>query len=186
MLRSIISERLRLDRLAGLLAGPAARRLRLPAAMAATALLLVLLASALAVRPAADRLEAAQERHGELKRQHADALLFQKQKQALAGLNRGILTQKDVPLLIKDLVQAARRRDLAVGTVSSDIPTPASGGLTMLTFTVPLTGSYSGIKRYLYELETADRLAGIQDLRLSSEKGGVKLDLKLVTYIRGE
>jgi Tfp pilus assembly protein PilO len=139
-----------------------------------------------AVAPAADSLNADQGQLSELRRQHADALLFQKQKQALAGLNKGALTQKDVPLLIKDLVQMARRQSLAVDTISSDIPTPTSGGLTVLSFTVPLTGSYPNLKRFIYELETSDRLLGIQGLRLSSDQKGIKLDLKLITYIRGE
>lgn len=186
MLRSAINNIVQLDRLRGWLAGAAARRLRVPAGVAAFALLLTFLVYGLAVVPAAARLRSAHEGYAELKQQHADALLFQKQKQALAGLNKGIMTQKDVPLLIKDLVLAARARNLMVGTVSSDIPTPAASGLTVLTFTVPLTGSYSGIKRYLYEIETADRLVGIQDLRLASDKSSVKLDLKLVTYIRGD
>jgi Tfp pilus assembly protein PilO len=138
------------------------------------------------VAPGAVRLAAEQDRLSALKRQYADALLYQKQKQALAGLNRGILTQKDVPLLIKDLVQMARKQGLTVDAISSDIPTPSAGGLTMLAFTVPLSGSYAHCKRYIHELETTDRLVGIQGLRFSSEKQRVRLELKLVTYIRGE
>jgi hypothetical protein len=35
-------------------------------------------------------------------------------------------------------------------------------------------------------VETTDRLIGIQDLRFAAEKQDVKLDMKLVTYIREE
>ena len=136
--------------------------------------------------PAAGRLAAEKDLLSTLKRQYADALLFQKQKQALAGLNKGVLTQKDVPLLIKDLVQIARRRGLAVDTINSDIPAPSAGDMTMLAFTVPLSGNYASCKRYIHDLETTDRLVGIQGVRFSSEKQKVKLELKLITYIRGE
>jgi len=138
------------------------------------------------VAPAAHRLSAEQGRMAELRRRYADALLFQKQKQALAGLNEGILMQKDVPLLLKDLVQMARKRGLRVDTINSDIPTPSAGGLTLLTFTVPVSGSYSGCKRYIHDLETADRLVGIQGIRFSTEQRAVNLELKLITYIRGK
>jgi Tfp pilus assembly protein PilO len=56
----------------------------------------------------------------------------------------------------------------------------------MLTFTFPASGAYADVKRFIYEVETSKRLVGIQDLKLSSEKGRVKLQMKLVTYIRGE
>jgi Tfp pilus assembly protein PilO len=112
--------------------------------------------------------------------------LFQKQKQHFAGLTAGIPAQKDVPLLIKDLVQAARRLHLSVEAINSDIPTPGSGGLTMLTFTFPASGAYADIKRFIYEVETSDRIVGIQDVKLATEKGRVKMQMKLVTYIRGE
>ena len=138
------------------------------------------------VVPAADRLAEQQGRYRELKRQYADALLFQKQRQALSGLEAGIPTQKDVPLLIKDLVQSANRIKLSVGAINSDIPTPGSGRLTLLTFSVPVSGAYPGIKRFIYEVETTEKLVGIQDLKLDTEKGTVKLNMKLVTYIRGE
>lgn len=141
---------------------------------------------AFAVLPAAARFADQKDRYADLKRQYADALLFQKQKQALNSIRTGALAQKDVPLLIKDLVQMARRHGLSVGAINSDIPTPGAGGLTALTFTVPVEGSYGNAKRFIHEIETADRMVGIQDLRFSTDKKTVKLDMKLVTYLREE
>ena len=145
-----------------------------------------LLVYGVVVAPAAKRFAGDQQQYRDLKKEHAEAVLFQKQKQLFAGLTSGIPAQKDVPLLIKDLVQTARRLKLSVDAINSDIPTPGSGGLTMLTFTVPASGAYADIKRFIYEVETSDRLVGIQDVKLTSEKGRVKLQMKLVTYIRGE
>ncbi len=141
---------------------------------------------AFAVTPSEHRLMEQQGRYRELKKQYADAVLFRKQKETLRGLQAGISTQKDVPILIKELVQSARRLNLAVGAINSDIPQQGSGGLTMLTFSVPVSGAYGGIKRFIYDIETSDRMIGIQDLKLDSEKGTVKLQMKLVTYIKGE
>jgi Tfp pilus assembly protein PilO len=145
-----------------------------------------LLVYGVVVAPAARRFVADQQQYRDLKKEHAEAVLFQKQKQHFAGLTAGIPAQKDVPLLIKDLVQAARRLHLSVEAINSDIPTPGSGGLTMLTFTFPASGAYADIKRFIYEVETSDRIVGIQDVKLASEKGRVKMQMKLVTYIRGE
>ena len=174
------------DLLRTLIADQAAKRLRMIAALCAGLVVLNVLLYAFAVVPAASRLTVSRQRHAELKREHAETVLFQKQKQAIAGLMAGIPTQKDVPLLINELAQTARRLNLSMDAISSDIPTQAAGGLTMLTFTFPAAGSYSEVKRFIYEIETSSRLVGIQDLKLAAEKGRVKLQMKLVTYIREE
>ncbi|MHB8844293.1 MAG: type 4a pilus biogenesis protein PilO [Nitrospirota bacterium] len=175
-----------MDRIRALAANPATKRLRVIGAICVGLIALNLLVYAFAVAPAVERLAKGRRQYAETKREHAEAVLFQKQKKLLSGLIEGIPTQKDVPLLIKELMQTARRLHLAVDAVSSDIPTPGASGLTMLTFTFPASGAYADVKRFIYEVETSKRLVGIQDLKLSSEKGRVKLQLKLVTYIRGE
>jgi Tfp pilus assembly protein PilO len=174
------------DLLRTLIADPATKRLRVIAALCAGLVTLNVLVYTFAVVPASARLTASRQQYADLKREHAEALLFQKQKQAFAGLMAGIPTQKDVPLLIKELVQTARRLNLTMDAINSDIPAQGVGGMTMLTFTFPAAGSYPDVKRFIYEIETSSRLVGIQDLKLASEKGRVKLQMKLVTYIRGE
>jgi len=174
------------ERIRALAGSLATKRLRAVALLGCGLIVLNLLVYGVAVAPAAKKLAADRRQYGELKKEHAEAVLFQKQKRLFAGFTAGIPAQKDVPLLIKDLVQAARRLNLSVEAINSDIPTPGRGGLTMLTFTFPASGAYADIKRFLYEVETSDRIVGIQDVKLSSEKGRVRLQMKLVTYIRGD
>jgi len=164
----------------------ASRQLGVVAVLCAGLIALNVLLYAVIVAPAAARLAENRQRYAEFKKEYAEAVLFQKQKQVVAGIISDIPRQKDVPLLIKELVQASRRLDLSVDAVNSDIPQPGSGGLTMLTFTFPASGSYPDVKRFIYEVETSARLVGIQDLKLASDKGRVKLQMKLVTYIRGD
>ena len=175
-----------MDRLRELLGSAVIKRFRGIAALCLGLIVMDLLVYVLAVTPAESRLADQQGRYRELKKQYADAVLFREQKETLKGLQTGIPTQKDVPILIKELVQTARRLNLHVGAINSDIPQTGSGGLTMLTFAVPVSGSYGSIKRFIYDIETSDRVIGIQELKLDSEKGLVKLQMKLITYIRGE
>lgn len=155
--------------------------------LAACAVLLALNAAlyAFAVAPASADLAELRHRYADLKREQAEAVLFQKQKKLFAGFTAGIPAQKDVPLLIKDLVQSARRLNLAVEAINSDIPTPGAGGMTMLTFTVPASGAYADVKRFIHEVESSDRLVGIQDIKFGAEKGRVRMHMKLVTYLKG-
>ncbi len=137
------------------------------------------------VAPSLARLKAAETRYRELRQRHAEAVLFKKQKASFTGIMAGVPSQKDMPLLVKDLVQTARRLKLGVASVKYDMPKRGSGEVAMLVFSFPAEGRYPEIKRFIYDVESADRLVGIQDLKLEGDKGQVKLDMKLVTYIKG-
>jgi Tfp pilus assembly protein PilO len=137
------------------------------------------------VAPFLNRLREAETRYEQMRNRHAEAILFDKQKLSFAGIMAGVPSQKDTPLLVKDLVQTARSLKLAVASVKYDMTKGAGGDLVMVAFSFPAEGRYSGIKRFIYDVETADRLVGIQDLKLEADQGQVKLDMKLVTYIKG-
>lgn len=136
------------------------------------------------VSPSAEQLEASRAGYANLKKQYADAVLYQSRRQAFAGLKKGALFQKDVPLIINEVVKTAKVLGLSVESINSDIP-QASGGLIPVTFTVPVSGAYQDIKRFIFAVETSERLIGIDDLKFSADKGRVKLQMKIVTYIRG-
>jgi Tfp pilus assembly protein PilO len=144
-----------------------------------------LLLYAALIAPAAARFTAAETRYAELRQRHAEAVLFQKQKSAFAGIQAGMPAQKDMPLLVKGLLQTARRLNLSVASVKYDIPRRVNGEPAMLAFSLPVEGKYPDIKRFIYEVETSDQLVGIQAMKLTSEKGRVKMEMKLITYVKG-
>jgi Tfp pilus assembly protein PilO len=162
------------------------KRLRRAALVFAGLLVLDLLLYGVIVAPSTVMLSARDARYGELRKRHAEAILFKKQKPLIAGIMAGVPAQKDMPLLVKDLVLTARRLNLSVASVKYDIPRRSSGELALLTFSFPAEGRYPDIKRFIHEVETSDRLVGIQDLKMDSEQGRVKLEMKLVTYIKGQ
>ena len=135
--------------------------------------------------PSASWLKTGEAKSAELRTRHAAAVLFNEQKPLFADLLEGIPEQKDMPLLVKELEQMAKRLNLAVAAINYDIPRRESGELAMLSFSFPVEGRYPDIKRFIYEVETSGRLIGIQDVNLESDKGKVKLQMKLMTYVRG-
>ncbi len=137
------------------------------------------------IAPSSARLKAGEGKFAELRMRHASAVLFNDQKPLFADLLNGIPAQKDMPLLVKELEQKAKRLNLAVAAVNYDIPRRESGELAMLSFSFPVEGRYPDIKRFIYEVETSGRLIGIQDVDLASDKGRIKLQMKLMTYVRG-
>jgi Tfp pilus assembly protein PilO len=138
------------------------------------------------IAPSEERLKTTAATSSGLRMRHAEAVQFNEQKPLFADLLAGIPAQKDMPLLVKDLEQMAKRLNLAVATINYDIPRRESGELAMLSFSFPVEGRYPDIKRFIYEVETSGRVIGIQDVNLeSSDKGKVKLQMKLMTYVRG-
>jgi len=161
-------------------------RLRTALVLATGLLVTNLLLYSLLIAPARGRLSDGETKYAELKKRRTEALLFQKQKQELAGFMAGMPAQKDMPLIVKELVQTARKLNLSVAAINYDIPKRGGEELAMLTFTFPAEGRYSDVKRFIYEVETSDRLVGIQDVNLDSDKGRVKLQMKLLMYIKGQ
>ncbi len=137
------------------------------------------------VVPPASRLRKSEMRYAELKKERAEAVLFEKQKQELTSILAGIPTQKDMPLLVKELVQSARRLNLAVAPIQYE-PKQSGEDLAMISFSFPVEGRYADIKRFLYDLETSPRLIGIQDLKLANAEGRIGMSMKLMTYIKGK
>ena len=116
----------------------------------------------------------------------AEAMLYEKQKPLFAGILNGIPAQKDMPLLVKELVLTARRQNLSVASINYDIPRRESGEIALLSFSFPVEGKYPDLKRFIYEVESSDRLIGIQEAKLESDQGNVKMQMKLITYVRGK
>ena len=135
--------------------------------------------------PATDGLKISHVQYSELKKRRTEAVLFQKQRQQLMGIKSGMPTQKDMPLIVKDLVQKARGLDLAVSSIDYDIPNLGREEVAVLTFSFPIEGRYADVKRFIFEVETSDRPVGIQDVKMESVQGRVKLLMKLVTYVKG-
>ena len=160
------------------------RKVRIALALFAALAVLDLVLYGALVAPASSKLAAGEERYRELRKRHAVAVLYTEQKPTFSGFMAGIPEQKDMPLLVKDLVTTAKRLHLSVSSVKYDIPKRASGELTLLTFLFPAEGRYNDVKRFIYDVETSDRLVGIQGLKMDSDKGAVRLEMKLLTYVR--
>lgn len=162
------------------------RRLRLPVLTAAVLLLATALVSLGVVRPLSARLEDQREKNARMRSDISTAILFEQQRKGSGSIVAIIPTQKDMPLLVKELVQQARKGGLSVGSVDYEIPRSGGGGLSKLAFRFPVAGRYPDLKRFIFELETSGRMIGIEELELRSGRSLVELDLKLVTYVRAQ
>ncbi len=162
------------------------RRLQAVALVVGSLIAINLVLYVAVVRHLAADITERESRNAGLRKKYAAALLFQQQKKTIGGFAASVPSQRDMPLLVKELQQTARRLNLRVGAINYDIPRPGSAGVALLSFSFPVTGRYADLKRFIYEVETSGRLVGIESIELKSGKGAVDLDLKLVTCVRGQ
>lgn len=86
------------------------------------------------------------------------------------------------------IVQLAEQANLRSERMSADYAPIRESSLTKLTQTAVLTGEYSDIRRFIYELETRPEFIAIENLQLSQNENetsrGIMVTLQIATYFR--
>jgi hypothetical protein len=86
------------------------------------------------------------------------------------------------------IVQLAEQANLRSERMSADYAPIRESSLTKLTQTAVLTGEYSDIRRFIYELETRPEFIAIENLQLSQNENetsrGITVTLQVATYFR--
>lgn len=88
--------------------------------------------------------------------------------------------------LIKDVYSMARKDGmllLSYGATTN--PVSQSGGLEQVSFSLPVSGSYEEVRRFIYDIETSGLFLNIDNLGLSNTgEGSINLTIGLSTYVR--
>jgi hypothetical protein len=86
------------------------------------------------------------------------------------------------------IVQLAEDANLQTVRLSTDYAAIRESSLTKLTQTAVLTGEYSDIRRFIYELETRPEFIAIENLGLSQTENdtsrAITVTLQIATYFR--
>lgn len=94
----------------------------------------------------------------------------------------------DFTRVMGEIYGRAEKLNLLVESATYRADAVKSSNLVKITVSMPVTGSYADIKRFIYELETSPRLFIIQDLSLGSgkaEEGDVSLKLAIAVHFKG-
>jgi len=94
---------------------------------------------------------------------------------------KGIPRWEDFTRVMGEVYNKAERLNLLIESASYQPFPVKDSGFVQVTVTMPVTGSYADIKRFVYDLETSPRLFIIENLSLGSGKGGEgDISLKLI------
>jgi Tfp pilus assembly protein PilO len=92
-------------------------------------------------------------------------------------------------LLYLHLRNIAQENGVAFSSGSFEIKPVEESALTRLSLNVSLNGDYANIRRFLYDLETAEEFFVVESVKLGSssrkETGSLELGLAVTTYFTG-
>lgn len=95
---------------------------------------------------------------------------------------------EDFTRVMGEVYNKAERLKLLINSVSYQSSPVKGSGLVQVTVSMPVTGSYADIKRFVYDLETSPRFFIIENLSLGSgkgEEGDISLKLTVTAHFKG-
>ncbi|MBM2837821.1 MAG: hypothetical protein HW415_446 [Deltaproteobacteria bacterium] len=111
-----------------------------------------------------------------------------KKARELKAVYRELPRWEDFTRVMGEVYNKAERLNLKIESASYQPSPVKDSGLVQVTVTMPVTGSYADIKRFVYDLETSPRLFIIENLSLGSGKGqegDISLKLTVAAHFKG-
>lgn len=144
----------------------------------------------LSLKPKATRLASLEKEYQikRIEREKPHAINPDGTDRKLERLYKGIPEWEEFTRVMGDIYNKAGNLNLSLESASYKSSYIKDPGLLKIAVSMPVTGSYDGIKRFIYELETSPRFFIIENLSLGSgrgEEGSVSLNLAIVIHFRG-
>ncbi|MBE9503472.1 MAG: type 4a pilus biogenesis protein PilO [Proteobacteria bacterium] len=121
----------------------------------------------------------------ELKRQQDYASLIKTMESDISSFVGELPAEREMTRIIKEMHALARKSGV---TIKAAKYTPSIGknkDLLHYTIVAPVSGSYSQVRKFIYNIEKVPYLMNIEDLGLTSGKeNAVSLSLKISVYFR--
>lgn len=95
---------------------------------------------------------------------------------------------EDFTRVMGEVYNKAERLNLLINSVSYQSSPLKGSGFVQVRVSMPVTGSYADIKRFVYDLETSPRFFIIENLSLGSgrgEEGDISLNLTVAAHFKG-
>ena len=99
--------------------------------------------------------------------------------------NDSLPEEKEISQLAGRLTKLGSRLNLSIPGVHYDPIKNDANGYKNMVFTLSVSGEYKNIRRFIYEIETMDKLMYIESLTLrktSQDKDNMTIDLQVSTF----
>lgn len=144
-------------------------------------------------RPARARAEALSSRSEELERQNARASEnirryseFVEGRQRLEEFKSMLASRREYTKVLKKVYGLAKKDKMRFSSFAAQTSALRQvGGLEQLSFSLPVSGSYPDVRKFIYDVETSDLFLNIDNLGLTGGgKDDISLTIGLSTYVR--
>ena len=141
-------------------------------------------------------LQSAEQRHAQLSAQWAQARKELQQHQAarrakqdLAQVWAALPEERDFAPLALGITEEAKQNHVTLPALSYKTESTPVANTSKGVLQGTMSGRYEDLRRFLYDIETADELVYIEDVDLvpsAAQHDHLTFNIKIVTYLRGE
>jgi len=125
----------------------------------------------------------------QVRKQHQHHQAAKRAKQDLAQVWAALPEERDFAPLALGITEEAKQNHVTLPALSYKTESTAVANTSKGVLQGTMSGRYEDLRRFLYEIETADELVYIEDVDLvpsATQRDHLTFNIKIVTYLRGE
>ena len=141
-------------------------------------------------------LESAEQHHAQLsaqwaqvRKEHQQHQAARRAKQDLAQVWAALPEERDFAPLALGITEEAKQNHVTLPALSYKTESTPVANTSKGVLQGTMSGRYEDLRRFLYDIETADELVYIEDVDLvpsATQHDHLTFNIKIVTYLRGE
>jgi Tfp pilus assembly protein PilO len=125
----------------------------------------------------------------QVRKEHQHHQAARRAKVELAQVWAALPEERDFAPLALGITEEAKRNQVTLPALSYKTESTPVADTTKGVLQGTMSGRYEDLRRFLYDIETADELVYIEDLDLvpsATQQDHLTFNIKIVTYLRGE
>ncbi|HET8721445.1 MAG TPA: type 4a pilus biogenesis protein PilO [Nitrospira sp.] len=125
----------------------------------------------------------------QIRKQHQQHQAAKRAKQDLAQVWAALPQERDFAPLALGITEEAKRNHVTLPALSYKTESTAVFNTSKGLLQGTMSGRYEDLRRFIYDIETADELVYIEDVDLvpsATQRDHLTFNIKIITYLRGD
>ena len=125
----------------------------------------------------------------QIRKQHQQHQAAKRAKQDLAQVWAALPEERDFAPLALGITEEAKRNHVTLPALSYKTESTPVANTSKGLLQGTMSGRYEDLRRFIYDIETADELVYIEDVDLvpsATQRDHLTFNIKIITYLRGE
>jgi len=125
----------------------------------------------------------------QIRKQHQQHQAAKRAKQDLAQVWAALPEERDFAPLALGITEEAKRNHVTLPALSYKTESTPVANTSKGLLQGTMSGRYEDLRRFIYDIETADELVYIEDVDLvpsATQRDHLTFNIKIITYLRGD